>query len=80
MHQAMVWAKAADHHGASGIMFSATTRVKIGQTKYCRGKVHFYEPLIKKGIAKPLLNLFQQLHKRTTTNLYLGQYWSHKLV
>jgi len=27
MHQAMVWAKAADHHGASGIAFSAATRV-----------------------------------------------------
>jgi hypothetical protein len=27
MHQAMVWSKAADHHGASGISFSAGTRV-----------------------------------------------------
>ncbi len=27
MHQAMVWAKAADHHGALGIAFSAATRV-----------------------------------------------------
>ena len=33
MHHVMVWAKAADHHGASGIVFSAATRVKIGQTK-----------------------------------------------
>ena len=41
MHQAMVWAKAADHHGASGIAFSAGTRVKIGQTKVC--KVNQYQ-------------------------------------
>jgi hypothetical protein len=33
MHEVMVWAKAADHHGASGITFSSATRVKIGPTK-----------------------------------------------
>jgi hypothetical protein len=29
MHQAMVWAKAADHHGASRIAFSSATRVIV---------------------------------------------------
>jgi hypothetical protein len=27
MHQATAWAKAADHHGSSGIAFSAATKV-----------------------------------------------------
>ncbi len=29
MHQAMVWAKAAHHHGASGITFSSATGVNF---------------------------------------------------
>ena len=29
----MVWAKAAEHHGASGIAFSSATRIEIGPTK-----------------------------------------------
>jgi hypothetical protein len=33
MHKVMVWAKAADHHGASGIEFSSATRVEKGPTK-----------------------------------------------
>jgi hypothetical protein len=33
MHQAMVWSKAADHHGASGITFSAATRVDFFDPK-----------------------------------------------
>jgi len=33
MHQAMVWSKAADHHGASGIAFSAATRVDFFEPK-----------------------------------------------
>ena len=42
MHQNMVWAKAADHHGASGIAFSPATRVISPPKKYRRGMVHFY--------------------------------------
>ena len=34
--QAMVWAKAADHHGASGITFSDFSK------KYRISMVHFY--------------------------------------
>ena len=33
MHQAMVWAKAAHHHGASGITFSSATRVIFSTQK-----------------------------------------------
>jgi hypothetical protein len=33
MHQAMVWSKAADHHDASGIAFSAATRVDFFDPK-----------------------------------------------
>ncbi len=33
MHQAMVWSKAADHHGALGIAFSAATRVDLFDPK-----------------------------------------------
>ena len=36
MHQAMIWAKAADHHGASGITFSDFSK------KYRISMVHFY--------------------------------------
>ncbi len=33
MHQVMVWSKAADQHGASGIAFSAATRVDFFDPK-----------------------------------------------
>jgi len=29
MHQAIVWVKVTDHHGASGIMFSSATGVNV---------------------------------------------------
>ena len=41
MHQAVVWAKAADHHGASGIAFSPATRVIFLPKKY-RGSMVWY--------------------------------------
>jgi len=34
MHQVMVWAKAADHQGASGIAFSPATRMIFLPKKY----------------------------------------------
>ena len=48
MHQVMVWAKAAHHHGASGITFSSATRVIFSTQKVYDKKM---------VVAKPLLNL-----------------------
>jgi len=59
MHQAMLSAKAADHHGASGIVFSPATRVIFLPKKYHRSIGTFLRKLKIKimGITKPLLNL-----------------------
>ena len=45
MHQVMVWAKAADHHGCFRHKISAETRVNFMTQKVSRSMVHFYVSL-----------------------------------
>jgi hypothetical protein len=55
----MVWAKAADHHGASGIAFSSATRVIIFTQKVSWKYGTFLQVEDKKmGVAKPFLNSY----------------------
>ena len=58
MHQVVVWAKAADHHGASGIAFSSATRVILLTQKVSQKYVTFLRKSKIKimDVAKPLLN------------------------
>jgi hypothetical protein len=42
MHRAMVWAIAADHHGAAEVWSGFATEATIGLGKYRRCMVHLY--------------------------------------
>ena len=56
MHQVMVWAKAADHHGCFRHKISAETRVNFMSQKYPKSMVYFYVRL------KQLQQLSQDLN------------------